>query len=154
MTEISAATATSPHATLGGITPILRVTDLETSLAYYRDQLGFPLQWRADRMASVVRDRAALMLCAGDQGQPGTWVWIAASDVDILYAELEARGARLRHPPANYPWGSRECQVTDPDGHVIRFGADLRPGEPIGEWLDGDGHRWVPLPNGGWVAAK
>jgi hypothetical protein len=44
--------------------------------------------------------------------------------------------------------------VSDPDGHVLRFGADLLPGEPIGEWLDGDGRRWLPVPDGGWRLAE
>ena len=148
MPELSAAAAT-----VGGVTPILRVADLEASVAYYAGRLGFDLQWRDGTVASVGRGRASLMLCEGDQGHAGTWVWIAASDVDALYAEFERRGARLRHPPANYPWGSRECQVTDPDGHVLRFGADPRPGEPVGEWLDGEGRRWLPQPDGSWRAA-
>src|SRR3954466_6977093 len=139
----NAAAASKPlHATLGGVTPILRVADLDASVACYVDRLGFTLEWRADPVASVKRDRASLMLCAENQGQAGTWVWIGATDVDALYTELNNRGARLRHPPTNYPWGSRECQVTDLDGHVLRFGADLRPDEPMGEWLDGDGKRW------------
>lgn len=149
----SPATPPPPRATLGEVTPILRVADLDASIAYYVERLGFELQWRADPVASVGRDRTSLMLAEGDQGRPGTWVWVAASDVDALYAEFAGRGARLRHPPANYPWGSRECQVTDPDGHVLRFGSDLRPGEPTGEWLDGDGRLWLPRPNGGWRAA-
>src|SRR4051794_11187922 len=128
MSVSAAVPAKSPAAVLGGVTPILRVADLEASVVYYVDRLGFTLEWRADPMVSVRRDRAALMLCAECQGQPGTWVWVASSDVDALYAELGGRGARLRHPPTNYPWGSRECQVTDPDGHVLRFGSDLRPG--------------------------
>jgi uncharacterized glyoxalase superfamily protein PhnB len=154
MPEISDMSASLPHATLGSVTPILRVTDLDASVTYYCERLGFVEQWRADPVASVRRDGTALMLCAGDQGQPGTWVWIAASDVDALYAELHERGARLRHPPTNYPWGSRECQVTDLDGHVLRFGADLRPGEPMGSWLDGEARRWLPDANGGWRAAE
>jgi uncharacterized glyoxalase superfamily protein PhnB len=141
------------RATLGGVVPILRVADLDASLAYYVEKLGFELQWRGEGMASVGRDRTSVMLCHGDQGHAGTWLWIAVSDVDALHAELTERGARLRHGPANYPWGSRECQVTDPDGHVLRFGADLRAGEPIGEWLDGSGRRWLPQPGGGWRAA-
>ena len=145
-------TEAAPRPTLGGETPILRVDNLSASIAYYVNQLGFQLQWRSDPLASVVRDRASLMLSEGDQGNPGTWVWIAASHVDELYAELQARGARLRHPPTNYPWGSRECQVTDPDGHVLRFGAEVRPGEPMGEWLDGRGKRWLPQPDGAWRA--
>jgi catechol 2,3-dioxygenase-like lactoylglutathione lyase family enzyme len=126
------------------------VTSLEASIGYYGAQLGFELEWRSGTVASVKRDRTAIMLCEGDQGQAGTWLWISTSDVDALYAELEARGARLRHAPANYPWGSRECQVTDSDGNVLRFGADLRDGEPVGDWLDGSGRRWLPVPGGGW----
>lgn len=138
---------------VGRATPILRVADLDASLAYYADRLGFALAWRDGGMASVHRGEAALMLCAGDQGAPGTWLWLAASDVDALWAEFAARGATLRHPPTNHPWGSRECQVSDPDGHVLRFGADLRPGEPMGAWRDGAGRRWLPTPDGGWRAA-
>ena len=136
--------------TLGPATPILRVTDLDTSVAYYTDRLGFTLQWRMGDAASVRRDATSLMLVAGDQGQPGTWLWISTNDADQLYAEFAARGALLRHPPTNYPWGSRECQVSDPDGHVLRFGADLRAGEPMGEFLDGRGRRWAPVGDGGW----
>lgn len=153
MAEISGSTVAPPRATLGGVTPVLRVADLDASIAYYVERLGFVLQWRADPVASVGRDRAALMLSADDQGHAGTWVWLATDDADVLYAEFAGRGARLRHPPTNYPWGSRECQVTDPDGHVLRFGADLRPGEPVGEWLDGGGRRWVPASDRGWRAA-
>ena len=153
MPEPVGSTASPPRPTLGGVVPILRVERLDASIGYYVEQLGFQLQWRSGSVASVGRDRTSLMLSEGDQGHAGTWLWIAASDVDALYAELHARGARLRHPPANYPWGSRECQVTDPDGHVLRFGAESRPGEPIGEWLDGQGRRWLPQPDGAWRAA-
>ena len=141
------------RATLGAVVPILRVASLESSIAYYVARLGFEVQWRSDPVASVQRDRTSVMLCEGDQGHAGTWLWIATTDVDALYAELASRGADLRHAPTNYPWGSRECQITDPDGHVLRFGADLRDGEPTGDWLDGDGRRWLPVPGGGWRSA-
>ena len=154
MNDSPASTFTPPRAITGGAIPILRVASLETSIPYYIAQLGFELEWRSVGMAQVRRDRTALMLCEGDQGHQGTWMWISANDVDALYAELEARGARLRHAPANYPWGSRECQVTDLDGHVLRFGADLRDGEPIGDWVDASGRRWLPVPGGGWRAAE
>jgi len=146
--------ASAPFATLGGVVPILRVADLAESIAYYVERLGFTLQWRAEPVASVGRGRASVMLCEGDQGQSGTWLWLSTNDVDILYQELRGRGAHLRHPPTNYPWGSRECQVSDPDGHVLRFGSDLRPSEPTGEWLDGQGVRWVLGPAGSWRVAE
>jgi len=154
MAESMDTTLVAPRATTGGAIPILRVANLEASIEYYLRQLGFSLEWQSEGFVSVRRDRTAIMLCEGDQGHPGTWLWISANDVDTLCAEFEARGALLRHAPANYPWGSRECQITDPDGHVLRFGADLRAGEPMGDWLDGSGRRWLPVPGGGWRSAE
>lgn len=143
-----------PGVDLGPAVPILTVEDLDISVAYSIERLGFHLQWRGDPLASVGRDRTSIMLSEGDQGQSGSWVWIAAGNVDELYAELRSRGARLRHPPTNYPWGSRECQVTDPDGHVLRFGAESRPGDPLGAWLDGKNRQWIPQPDGSWRLAE
>jgi catechol 2,3-dioxygenase-like lactoylglutathione lyase family enzyme len=119
---------------MAGATPILRVQDVEVSLAYYTGPLGFKLDWRAGTFLSVSRDRFHVMLCQGEQGNPGTWLWIPAEDVDALYAEWTASGAMLRQKPTNFPWGSREIQVTDPDRHVLRFAADARPGEPMGDF--------------------
>lgn len=141
---------TPPVTEMGSARPILRVARLDESVRYYVDVLGFALRWRAGSVAEVRRGEAALMLCEGDQGQPGTWLWIAVGDADALHDELRARDARIRVPPTNYPWGSREVHVTDPDGHVLRFGSDLREGEAMGAWIDGAGVRWLPLPEGGW----
>ena len=152
--DTSTAGGTAARPTLGGVVPILRVRDLAESVAYYVDTLGFTHDWTDGTVASVHRDRASAMLCEGDQGRPGTWLWIGVSDVDALYAELGQRGARLRHPPTNYPWGSRECQVSDPDGHVLRFGADVVPGEASGAFRDGEGRLWLPEPDGGWRPAE
>jgi catechol 2,3-dioxygenase-like lactoylglutathione lyase family enzyme len=154
MPEDASSTTVSPSVEFGGVTPIFRVASLDASLAYYLDVLGFSLQWRNGSVASVRRGRASLMLSEGDQGHPGTWVWLAVSDADALHEELRGRGAVIRHPPTNYPWGSRELHVTDPDGHVLRLGSDNRAGEPIGEWLDGDGVRWLPQPDGSWRSAE
>ena len=135
---------------LGHAIPILSVKDLPASIAYYEHALGFHLDWRSGTVASVSRDRASIMLSEGDQGSAGTWLWLGCADVDALYAAAAARGATLRHPPTNYPWGSRECQISDLDGHVLRFGADLRSGEPMGAWRDGAGTLWQPATDGGW----
>ena len=150
----SAAVSSPPRASIGRAIPILRVASLDASVDYYVTCLGFEREWRSQGMASVRRDGASLMLCEGDQGHPGSWLWISVTDVDALYAELAGRGARLRHSPANYPWGSRECQVIDLDDHVLRFGADLLEGAPMGDWLDGSGRRWLPEPDGSWRSAE
>lgn len=132
-------------------TPILRVSDFDAAIAYYVDVLGFTLEWSMGRFGSVRRGEAALMLCEGSQGCAHTWVWIGVSDADALHDELRSRGARIRNPPNNYPWGSRELHVTDVDGHVLRLGAESKPGEPLGVWLDDDGARWQAQPDGNWT---
>lgn len=130
--------------------PILRVGDLSVSLDYYGRALGFAVDWRDGMgMASVSRDRCTLMLCQGDQGHPGTWTWIGVADADALHEELKARGAIVRHAPTDYPW-ARELQVGDPDGNVLRFGADPRVGAEPGEWLDMHGVCWTQDSFGSW----
>jgi hypothetical protein len=88
-------------------TPILNVADMVASLRYYVDVLGFRnAEWGTDDFTCVTRDRAGIYLCRGSQGQPGTWVWIGVEDVEALYAEYKASGAKIRHPPENHrgPW--------------------------------------------------
>lgn len=136
-----------------GVTPILRVADFAASVRYYVEALGFELAWRDGRFGCVRRDDVSLMLSEGSQGCASSWVWIGVDDADRLHDELLARGARIRHRPTNFPWGSRELHVFDLDGHVLRLGSDLRPGEPLGPWLDEDGVRWLPQVDGAWTRA-
>ncbi|MCA8955229.1 MAG: VOC family protein [Planctomycetes bacterium] len=134
------------------VAAILPVRDLPTSLAFYTDLLGFRVDWQAhdSGVASVSRGRGSLMLCEGDQGHPGTWVWIGVHDVDALHTELVARGVVIRHGPDNFVW-AREMQVADPDGNVLRFGSEPRAGEPDGTWLDMRGVRWIRGSDGRWT---
>ena len=134
-------------------TPILRVEDLASSVAYYTGVLGFTVDWSDRIFGQVTRGDTHLMLSQGDQGHAGTWVYVGVSDTDALLAEIAPRGATVRLPPTNYPWGVRELHVIDPDGHVLRFGSEATPGAPIGDWLDGDGVRWIHQPDGGWRSA-
>ena len=101
------------------------------SLAYYRDVLGFQnAAWGSDSFTAVTRDGACIYLCQGEQGAPGTWVWVGVEDVASLYAEYRAAGARIRGAPVNHSW-AYEMQVEDPDGHVLRFGSEPRADLPI-----------------------
>jgi len=119
-----------------GSAPILKVADMSVSLRYYVEVLGFQsADWSTDEFTSVNRDDAGIYLCRGGQGQPGTWVWIGVEDVEALYVEYQASGARIRHPPANYPW-ALEMKVNDPDGHVLRFGSEPKSDQPFAAWRD------------------
>lgn len=97
--------------------------------------LGFKVDWHdATTMASVSRDRCGIMLCEGDQGNPGTWVWIGVGDAEVLFREYSATGARIRLAPTNYPW-AYEMHVEDTDGHVLRFGSEPRGDRPFSAWV-------------------
>jgi catechol 2,3-dioxygenase-like lactoylglutathione lyase family enzyme len=104
--------------------PILRVENMQASLRFYVDSLGFKnADWGSDDFTSVSRDGAAIYLSLGDQGRGGAWVWIGVEDVRQLREELAAGSVPIRMEPENFPW-ALEMRVEDPDGNVIRFGSD------------------------------
>jgi predicted enzyme related to lactoylglutathione lyase len=107
-----------------GVTPILNVKDFTASMDYYVTKLGFEKKWDWDdppTFGCVRRGEVSIFLCEGGQGQPGTWMYVSMDDVDALYAEYQKSGAIIRQPPRNYPWGSREMNVEDLDGHRLRM---------------------------------
>ncbi|MBN9276539.1 MAG: hypothetical protein J0I57_02750, partial [Hyphomicrobium sp.] len=60
--------------------------------------------------------------------------YLYVKDVDVLYAEYEALGVELPHPPETRVYNCREFVVDDPDGHIIAFGQVLNP-DPLGPGL-------------------
>lgn len=135
--------------TFGGVNPIFRVSNVEASVKYYLDALGFKLNWGTKDFACVSRDRVAIFLCEGDQGHFGTWVWIGVGNVEVLLEELQAKGAKVRNPPQNYDW-AYEMQIEDLDGNVLRIGSDTRKDKPAGTWRDMHGRVWKRNPSGAW----
>jgi catechol 2,3-dioxygenase-like lactoylglutathione lyase family enzyme len=108
--------------------PIFGITNLKASLAYYRDVLGFKVDWDwgdPPDFASVTRSGLTLFVgVSSDPGHGGLWTF--AGDVDALYAELKRRGARIKVPPTDMPWGNRELHVLDLDGNLLRFAGPVR----------------------------
>jgi len=116
--------------------PILRVSNMATSVRYYTEALGFVnAEWGTDYFTLLSRDGAGIYLCQGSQGHPGTWAWIGVEDVDVLFREYSESGASIRHPPRNYPW-ALEVHVEDPDGHILRFGSEPLTNRPFDNWAD------------------
>jgi hypothetical protein len=107
--------------------PILSVRDMNVSVRYYVDVLGFTnAPWGNGDFTAVCRDGACIYLCRGEQGHPGTWVWVGVEDAATLYREYQASGARMRRELHNQPW-ALEFHAEDPDGHVLRFGSEPLP---------------------------
>ena len=107
------------------IQPILSVKDMALSREFYLNKLGFKeAEWGDNNFTSMSRDNCGIYLCRGEQGNPGTWIWIGFDgDIFSLYNELREKGVTIRQPPTRHSW-AMEMQVEDPDGHVLRFGTD------------------------------
>lgn len=112
------------------IDPILNVRSIEASVRFYRDILGFDIDWQADGAASVSADGHAIMLLEGGQGRAGTWVWIGVEDIEPLHADLVAKGVALLLAPTNFSW-AYEMRIEDPDGHVLRIGSEPKSDRPM-----------------------
>ena len=109
------------------LTPILHVKDVRASIDHYVNVLGFKKDWEWENpptFASVSRDHVSIFFCQGAQGSPGTWMSIFVDDVDALHEEYKKSGATIRQPPTNFPWGMREMNIEDPDGHRLRMGTE------------------------------
>lgn len=132
------ATAHSPNRFESAV-PILNVANVPASIGYYVDTLGFEKEWdwgTPPDFACVLRDEVRIFLCQGGQGARGTWISIFVHDVDALYEDYRRSGAVIRQPPTSFPWGVREMNVEDLDGHRLRFGSDAdgtADDEPINE---------------------
>ncbi len=118
------------------ITPwafVLAVPDLQKTTAYFRDVLGFNVQWEdATDWRLVERDAVRIMLghCPSDRppAELGSHNWFGYLDVDdgqALYDEFTSRGATCTQPFDQH-YGMREIVVTTLDGHRIVFGQQQR----------------------------
>lgn len=116
---------------------VLAVRDLDASTAYYRNQLGFQVDFAVPGWTFLSRGACQLRLGHCPDAQPmsaspdHSWfAYLHVADARALHDEYRARGVRFWHPLADKPWGFREFAVETPDGHRIVFGQDLTPSDP------------------------
>lgn len=125
--------------TLSNASPSFTVNDLEKSLGWYRDVLGFGVEetWKDDGKVVGVSLRAgdvAFMIGQDDwkkgrdrkKGEGFRLFCKTKGSVDDLAKRIEAKGGRLDHGPTDEPWGVRDISLTDPDGFKITIAADKR----------------------------
>ncbi len=104
------------------------VQDVLRSVEHYRDVLGFRVEFTYGEptfYAGVERDNVAIHLQAASETkrQPGHGaINVFVTDVDPLYQELKARGARTTEEPADRPYGMRDFDIVDLDGNQLCFG--------------------------------
>ena len=111
-----------------GAATVFVVTDVAKSTEHYRDVLGFAVTFEWGTPTSYVclcRDEVALHLLSSSRtsrlaGNGAICVFVR--DVDAVYTELAARGARIVKPPQNYDYGMRDFDLNDLDGNQLTFG--------------------------------
>lgn len=116
---------------LTGIAPLFLVDDLPAAIAYYRDKLGFELDFCYEAFyASVSRDGFAIHLKAAPktiadrahrQQHEHLDAYIGVVGAASLHDELRSRGARITKPLDERPWSCRDFYVEDPDGYILCF---------------------------------
>ena len=55
------------HRQIENTFPVLTVRQLERSVAFYSDVLGFEMEWNAGEICSVSRDHCSIMLQKSDE---------------------------------------------------------------------------------------
>ena len=114
----------------------LFVDDLDVSVAFWRDVLGFTVDRRDDGYASLRRGTVVLGLgpvsklpatggpgfsqerLAVDKGAGGEIV-LEVGDLDAAYRSCREAGAVVEGLTGR-PWGLTDFRITDPDGYYIR----------------------------------
>lgn len=118
---------------LKAVVPILFVRDVGISAAYFKERLGFEIDFLYGEppfYGAVSRGDACLHFrCVHQPNFAELAVredslilaTIEVSDVTALFAEFQARGADLPERPTRQEWGGTDFHVRDPDGNVISF---------------------------------
>jgi uncharacterized glyoxalase superfamily protein PhnB len=122
------------------ICPEVPVANLAPALAYYRDQLGFTIDWSDEALglAGLSRGDTRIFMAAasfrahfGTQGPIVLWLNLSSrAEVDALHTQWVATGANVTSPPAPKDYKLYEFFAQDVDGNLFRvfydFGGEER----------------------------
>jgi len=115
----------------------LTVDDIEASIAWYRDVVGFVVEeeWKQEGKlvgAAMVAGTARLFLGQDDWAKgrdrvkgEGVRLHLAtAQSVDDVAARIKAGGGTLESEPADMPWGGRAFSLVDPNGFKLTISSE------------------------------
>lgn len=117
--------------------PVLLVSDIEKSAAYWTEKLGFKAQIWGDPpdFAILHRDSCFMMLSqkpAAHEIVPNwkikdmTWnAYFWVDDAKVIFEEFKTSGAIIDYQLHEKPYGVLEFGIQDLDDHDIAFGQDL-----------------------------
>jgi catechol 2,3-dioxygenase-like lactoylglutathione lyase family enzyme len=109
-----------------GSATTFQVSDVEASLLFYTEGLGFSAHFRFGDYAGVGHGEVQIHLsgpASTNKRQVGQGsIYIFCDDVDAYYKETTGKGAVTQAPPKDYEYGMRDFTMEDPDGNLLGFG--------------------------------
>jgi len=110
----------------------LTVKDLQKSLAWYQDVVGFTVDQKHERegklMGVSLKAGDVRILIGQDDGAKG-WDRVkgegfslqitTAQNIDEVAQRIKQRGGKLATEPTDMPWGARVFRLQDPDGFKL-----------------------------------
>ena len=140
---------TAGNVSFGRLVPMLTTDDLDETIAFYRDTLGFEVSatYPEDNpnWCYLKRDESHLMFSSLDlldhdhdehgnhvegenhhhHGPTGVWtLYIYPDDVEPLWETLKEQ-APVAFPLCETPYGMREFGIRDPNGFMLSFGKEV-----------------------------
>src|SRR5262245_60059319 len=123
---------------LHGIQAVLLVPDVAATLTFYRDILGFHIDFEVGsppthaRVASgdVDGPTAARIRIEHEttprQGPPSCYLYVhVGHKLDELFEAYKARGVEIVSVPKDRPWGLRQFEIRDCNGFLLTFAAEV-----------------------------
>ena len=118
-----------------GAVPEIPVSHINKALAYYKNNLGFNVDWDGGELglAGVSRGSCRMFLAnAGFREQHGNaepvLIWLnlnSKEEVDDLYRLWNSTNVSMVSEPESKPWGLHEFTAADPDGNLFRVFYDF-----------------------------
>lgn len=125
-----ASTTASPRPALKSMSPLLLVSDLDRSIAFYTTALGFSVQFRyEDFYAGIARDGYSVHLKQTvplaeereyKRRNEHVDITFSIAEIEQFYDLLSSGYVPMVQPLRDMPYG-REFYVADPDGYIIAF---------------------------------
>ena len=118
----------------GGLTCAFGVSDLERSIAWYRDVLGFEMLYKMDEMAwcemksPVDRVQVGLSQVEDLKVEGGCTMTYGVKDIDRARGALETQNVRFDGDTAVIPEMVKLATFFDPDGNKLMLYQDLQKG--------------------------
>lgn len=115
--------------------PEIPVTDMDQALDYYRNKLGFDVDWGGAEggIAGISNGDCRMFLTAPEFRQhhgnaPPVLIWLnldSKQEVDELHELWNANGAKLISAPESKPWKLHEFTASDLEGNLFRVFYDF-----------------------------